>query len=153
MDTCPFVGPLILLFWSSGDVSSGFQSVFQNLHEMKKFTPHQRGSLLLTHTVKVGLPNDWTPLMFSFYFKKICGTHVHLWGHWFSCFGILVTSALGFKVRVAALLALWQIDMWYTLGPAYNEHFGAWKSARCSRVLVVAKLFNIVVSEMVSAQH
>ena len=26
LDTCPFVGPLIPLFWSSGDVSSGFQS-------------------------------------------------------------------------------------------------------------------------------
>ena len=26
MDTCPFVGPLIPLFWTSGDVSSGFQS-------------------------------------------------------------------------------------------------------------------------------
>ena len=26
LDTCPFVGPLIPLFWISGDVSSGFQS-------------------------------------------------------------------------------------------------------------------------------
>ena len=26
LDTCPFVGPLIPLFWTSGDVSSGFQS-------------------------------------------------------------------------------------------------------------------------------
>ena len=26
MDTCPFLGPLISLFWTSGDVSSGFQS-------------------------------------------------------------------------------------------------------------------------------
>ena len=26
MGTCPFVGPLILLFWTFGDVSSGFQS-------------------------------------------------------------------------------------------------------------------------------
>ena len=25
-DTCPFLGPLVLLFWISGDVSSGFQS-------------------------------------------------------------------------------------------------------------------------------
>ena len=40
----------------------------------------------------------------------------------------------------------------FTLGPAYNEHFNAWKSARCSWVLVVTKLFNIVVNEMVSAQ-
>ena len=27
LDTCPFVGPLIPLFWTSGDVSSGFQKV------------------------------------------------------------------------------------------------------------------------------
>ena len=26
LDTCPFVGPLIPLFWTSGDISSGFQS-------------------------------------------------------------------------------------------------------------------------------
>ena len=26
VDTCPFVGPLIPLFWTSGDVPSGFQS-------------------------------------------------------------------------------------------------------------------------------
>ena len=25
-DTCPFLGPLLPLFWISGDVSSGFQS-------------------------------------------------------------------------------------------------------------------------------
>ena len=41
----------------------------------------------------------------------------------------------------------------HTLGPAYNEHFNAWKSARCSRVLVVTELFNIGVNEMVSAWH
>ena len=28
----------------------------------------------------------------------------------------------------------------YTLSPAYNEHFDAKKSARCSRVIVVTKL-------------
>ena len=26
VDTCPILGPLIPLFWTSGDVSSGFQS-------------------------------------------------------------------------------------------------------------------------------
>ena len=26
MDTCPFCGPLVPLFWISGDISSGFQS-------------------------------------------------------------------------------------------------------------------------------
>ena len=40
-----------------------------------------------------------------------------------------------------------------TLGPAYNKHFNAWKSARCSRVLIVTELFNIAINEMVSAWH
>ena len=40
-----------------------------------------------------------------------------------------------------------------TLDPAYNEHFNARKSAHCSRVLIVTKLFNIAVNEMVSARH
>ena len=26
MDTCPFLGPLVPLFWTSGDVCSGYQS-------------------------------------------------------------------------------------------------------------------------------
>ena len=40
-----------------------------------------------------------------------------------------------------------------TLGPVYNEHFNACKSACCSWVLIVTELFNIVVNEMVSAPH
>ena len=34
----------------------------------------------------------------------------------------------------------------YTLGPAYNEQIDARKTARCRRVLIVTKLFNIAVS-------
>ena len=42
---------------------------------------------------------------------------------------------------------------WYALGPTYNEHFDAWKSAHSSRVFIVTELFNIVVNEMVSGWH
>ena len=33
-----------------------------------------------------------------------CWTHVHLCGHWYHCFGLLVTSPLGFKARVGSAL-------------------------------------------------
>ena len=42
-----------------------------------------------------------------FFFKLIffCGGHQSfLWGHWYSCFGLLVTSALGLKARVDSSL-------------------------------------------------
>ena len=37
-------------------------------------------------------------LIFNFGGHKSC-----LWGHWYPCFGLLLTSALGFKVRVDPL--------------------------------------------------
>ena len=38
--------------------------------------------------------------------KSFWWTHVLLWGHWYPCFGLLVTSPLGFKAEWAALFAL-----------------------------------------------
>ena len=47
------------------------------------------------------------PLVRNYYyfiFLKIFGGHMSfLWGHWYPCFGLLVTSALGFKARVDSL--------------------------------------------------
>ena len=38
--------------------------------------------------------------------KKGFGGHVLFWGLWYTCFGFLVMSTLGFKARGAALFAL-----------------------------------------------
>ena len=43
-----------------------------------------------------------------------CWTHVHFWGHWYPCFGLLVMSPLGFKARVGSLIRTWQRCTWYT---------------------------------------
>ena len=46
---------------------------------------------------------------FFFFLKFFCRTHSHVLfsGHWYPCFGFLVTSPLGFKARVgSALFAL-----------------------------------------------
>ena len=41
----------------------------------------------------------------SFLFlKSFWRTHVLFWDHWYPCFGILVTSPLGFKARVGSAL-------------------------------------------------
>ena len=51
-----------------------------------------------------------------FFFLSFCRTHTHVlfWGHWFPCFGFLVTSPLGFKARVgSALFAFWEANVMY----------------------------------------
>ena len=40
----------------------------------------------------------------SFFLKSFWRTHVLFWGHWYPCFGFLVTSPLGFKARVGSAL-------------------------------------------------
>ena len=41
---------------------------------------------------------------FFFFLKSFWRTHVLFWGHWYPCFGFLVTSPLGFKARVGSAL-------------------------------------------------
>ena len=43
---------------------------------------------------------------FFFFLNFFCRTHSHVifWGHWYPCFGFLVTSPLGFKARVGSAL-------------------------------------------------
>ena len=36
---------------------------------------------------------------------------VFMWGHWYLCFGLLVTSALGFKVRVYSLVFILRLSV------------------------------------------
>ena len=44
-------------------------------------------------------------LWLKIFFLKFFGGHESfLWGHWYPCFGLLVTSALGFKARVGSAL-------------------------------------------------
>ena len=60
VDIGPFIGPLILLFWTSGDVSSRFQSQSEQLYSdlpevYVMYVPW--GSPLLRH-----LPTSWRPV-------------------------------------------------------------------------------------------
>ena len=41
--------------------------------------------------------------IYIYIFKFFVGHKSFLWGHWCPCFGLLVTSALGFKARVDSL--------------------------------------------------
>ena len=45
-----------------------------------------------------------TPTNILFFLKSFWRTHVLFWGHWYPCFGFLVTSPLGFKARVGSAL-------------------------------------------------
>ena len=49
---------------------------------------------------------DHLDILFFFFCKKksFWRTHVLFWGHWYRCFGFLVTSPLGFKERVGSAL-------------------------------------------------
>ena len=67
------------------------------------------------------------------FFFNFCWTHVHFWGHWYPCFGLLVMSPLGFKARVGRLIQTLQRHMWYTFpeihlwcdtsAGVYGQHF------------------------------
>ena len=51
----------------------------------------------------------------SFFLKKVSGGHESfLWGYWYPCFGLLVMSPLGFKVRVESLIDTWPRRTFYT---------------------------------------
>ena len=61
----------------------------------------RRGSRTLSRTLKTTPRNQYI-----FFFLKFClGYLFFLLGHWYRCFGRLVTSALNFKVRVHPSLA------------------------------------------------
>ena len=68
-------------------------------------------------------------------FKKIFGRHKPLlWGHWYLCFWLLVTSPLGFKARLDSLICSWwrctwcmspEIHLWCdTCQPLDTQHGG-----------------------------
>ena len=73
---------------------------------------HQRYSIIAVKTYSRGklshIENVHNFFFFFFkFFKKFWRTYVLFWGHWYPCFGFLVTSPLGFKARVgSALLAI-----------------------------------------------
>ena len=50
------------------------------------------------------LNKDLGWFFFVFFFLSFWRTHVLFWGHWYPCFGFLVTSPLGFKARVGSAL-------------------------------------------------
>ena len=104
-----FVGLLIPLFWTSGDIWPGFQSqggclicMFPRLHPMDS-----SDSPLVQH-----LLTSWRPALqlnlLLFLFLKIFGGHKSfLCDHWYPWFGLLVTTPLGFKARVGSLIQTW----------------------------------------------
>ena len=52
-------------------------------------------------------------LFFKASFKNFVGHESFLWDHWFPCFGLLVTSPLGFKAKEGSLIHTWQRNTWY----------------------------------------
>ena len=54
--------------------------------------------------MKITSCNMYLFVKLFFFFKSFWRTHVLFWGHWYPCFGFLVTSPLGFKARVGSAL-------------------------------------------------
>ena len=44
--------------------------------------------------------------LFRLFKKNFGGHHSFLWGHWYHSFGLLVTSAMGFKARVCSIVCM-----------------------------------------------
>ena len=70
-------------------------------------------------------PTGMQSCVIQIYFFK---NFVHFWGHWYPCFGFLVTSPLGFKARVgSALFELYGgvrdiCCLRFTSGSVYSQH-------------------------------
>ena len=84
----------------SCDLRNGKQSV--------NWTPKwSRGPLLVWSMGSLSIYNRGTAIISSF-FNFFGGRRLFLWAHWYPCFGLLVMSPLGFKVRVGSLIRAWE---------------------------------------------
>ena len=78
-DTCPFLGPLVRLFWISGDVSSGFQSQsglpYSPPHGSKCNVHSPRSTSGATHAdLLIKTPHCVVNFFFFFFFKFLADT-------------------------------------------------------------------------------
>ena len=50
----------------------------------------------------------------NLFFKSfLTDTRVLFWGHWYPCFGFLVTSPLGFKAKVGCVIHFAEVNIMY----------------------------------------
>ena len=93
-----WVGSFLDVYWWRQ-----FYKKSQKVKEQKNFTSGdsvpQSVSLCCQEPDSITVPH-WGGTFFK---KKIWRTSVFLWGHWYPCFGLLVTSALGFKPKLDPL--------------------------------------------------
>ena len=92
-----------------------------------------------TNTVFPIRSSEWSPLFWTEKRRTFFGGHQSfLCGHWYPCFGLLVTSALGFKAKVDPWLTYFltyiqwipQIHLWCdTCLPLVSQH--------CSRAFYI----------------
>ena len=93
---------------------------------------------------------EWTSLLYwyiwtmaNLFFKIFGGHKSFLWGHWYPCFGLLMTSSLGFKARVDPSLEyfvtcmpwipeihLWCDTCWLYRGPHGSQLYSPHASSR-----------------------
>ena len=80
------------------------------------------------------------------FFKIVFGGHnFFLCGHWYPCFGLLVTSPPGFKASVGSLIHAWQRHMCYMFSQIHLWCNTYWPLG--SQPGVQAVLFHILVSQ------
>ena len=107
MDTYTFMGPLMHLFWTSGDVSSGFQSQGRQFNAQTTYLCHQWGRNKATSwtlgTIKIRFLNRRTCRFLFGLFRLSRGLFLLLL--WF------VGGVLGSTVRFTS----WTTHLWYLL--------------------------------------
>ena len=80
-----------------------------------------------------------------FFFLKVFGGHMSFFlGHWYPCFGFLVTSPLGFKARVGCLICIAEANVMYVpRDPPLVLHLPtSWRFARsrsCPHILFASR--------------
>ena len=84
--------------------------------------------------------------------KKFLGGHMSFfWGHWYPCFGFLVTSPLGFKARVGCPIHIAEVNVMYIpRDPPLGLHLPtSWQPAcRGEVALIRSHALRISVSQM-----
>ena len=66
---------------------------------------------------------------------------MYFWGHWYPCFGFLVTSPLGFKAKVGCLICIVEGNLMYVPQdpPLVLHLLTSWRPARsqsCPHILL-----------------
>ena len=89
----------------------------------QKWRKKQFTLLSLLNFLIISLMIECNPIQLGHFSQKnqqFEGLKSFLWDHWYPCFGLMVTSPLGFKARVGSLIGAWRRRTCYTFPDTFK---------------------------------